>query len=366
MFLKWVSGRRGERGGVGQTVLIADDDEMTQTLLTNYLEEMDFQVSCVGSGQEALDLICRRSFGLYLLDLYMDDMSGLDVLQEIRLTPRLIDRPVLMISAEQHPASMEVALQFGANDYLTKPIDPDWLRTKIRRCFPAVPTPPLPAGSRLGRYELVEPLMDGFYRASDTRLRRPVWLKTGSDQNEAIALAAVRHPRVQTIYDQEADYLVLEPVEGTPLGPDSSLAVARTLELLEGLGAAHAAGVVHANLSPQSTLVTPGGVKLAYFGVTRPQAFAAPEQVDPLFGEVGPRTDLFSAASLLQFLLTGSPPFNPDLPFQQLLTIAFGQPAPIEAASPQLVAICARGLKKDQNQRYQSAEEFVEALRGLR
>lgn len=368
------------------TALLADDDPITQAVVSGYLEDWGYEVICAASGQEALEYICRRSFSIFLLDLYMDDMSGLDVLHEVRQTPRLATRPVLMISAEQHPASMEVALQFGANDYLTKPIDARWLEAKLRRHLPErkpVLVEPLAAGSRLGRYQILEHIGESpLYLARDLELKREVNLKLGGP-TEARALARVRHPNVLGVLDVGSDpvpYFVTEYGHGVPLEPgDQDQAVHWTLQILDGLEAVHDNHIVLANLSPENLLITRGGrVQLTDFSAALTDdsgsgyegivlkssaAFAAPEQVDALFGAIGPRADLFSVASVLYYLLTGHPPFTPELPFQQLLALAFAHPAPMGDDIPDcLKEICLKGLQKEQSQRFQSAAEFRNQL----
>jgi CheY-like chemotaxis protein len=372
------------------TILLADDDPITQTLLKNILEDWGFEVFCASSGQEALDYVCRRMFSLFMLDVYMDDMSGLDVLQEIRLTPRLATRPVLMISSEEHPASIEVALQFGANDYLIKPIQEKWLRAKINRSLADDSPPPPPrlsAGDHLGRYEVVEPLnRSGAYLARDPGLRRPVELRLGSSE-EALVLARITHPNVLRVYDvgnQPEDFFVCEWLEGKPLTqckPENfGEAVDWTLQLLDALEAVHQQGVVHANLSPDHVMLTStGSIRLLGFdravcpdgpgdGIAskETEAFAAPEQVDPVFGTIDTRTDVFSAAGILHYLLTGSVPFPPELPFQQLLTLAFIPSDPMASRNPdvppELEEVCRKGLEKDQQRRFQTVAEFRSRL----
>jgi len=356
------------------TILVADDDPITQSVLSGYLEDLGFEVTCAPSGQAALELICRRSFSAFLLDLYMDDMSGLDVLHEIRQTPRLADRPVLMISAEKHPASMEVALQFGANDYLTKPIVPHWLRAKLSRHLPrAGEGGELTPEMRLGRYEIRGSLGRSFYLAEDPRLRRKVALKLAAEA-EAIAMARVSHPAVLVVHalgSEPAPYIVCEYCQGEPLRPGlTESVVGWTLQILEALEALHQAGVVVANLSPETVWLThEGRIKLIDLSAAVTEhggdgiaasaaaAFVAPEQVDPLFGPT---------AAILHYLITGSGPFTPEQPFQQLLAQAFAQPEAMgEAVPTALQEICRKGLQKNQDERFQSAREFHQALSAM-
>lgn len=389
-------------------ILVVDDDPDCRSLIAAHLRSWGYEVLCASCGREALDLLCSKSFDMAIVDLYMEDLSGLDVLAEIRRRPTSESMPVLIISSEQDPSSMAVALDFGADDYLIKPIDPSWLRAKVQRCLPetTVGQEPLPPGSRWGPYEIQCLMTSGnghrTYRAQDVRLKRLVRLKVipGNDsedlaEREALALARIHHPNVETIHDfgsQPMPFIVTEYAPAVSLACLPEVATERrvlsaikwTLEILGGLQAVHAQGLVHANLNPENVLLRndTGGIQLTDFSAafspesntqtggraTRSSAaFVAPEQVDALFGNIGPRADLFAAAGILYFLLTGSAPFTPSLPYQQLLSIAFAPPDSPRCHNrdvpSDLEAICLRGLEKEQNLRFQTVEQFRNLLR---
>jgi len=155
----------------------------------------------------------------------------------------------------------------------------------------------LPAGTRLGPYEVLAPLgaggMGEVYRARDTKLSRDVALKllpeaVASDRDrlarlrrEAQVLASLNHPHIAAIYGlEESDgalALVLELLEGETLEDhlrrgripfDGALAIAR--QIAEGLEAAHERGVIHRDLKPANVKVTgDGNVKLLDFGLAK-------------------------------------------------------------------------------------------------
>jgi serine/threonine protein kinase len=111
--------------------------------------------------------------------------------------------------------------------------------------------------------------MGEVWKARDTRLNRIVAVKQSdrfSDRfaREALAIAALNHPHICSVYDVGPDYLVMEYVDGQPLkGP---LPVERGVEyarqILDALDAAHRMGIVHRDLKPANILVTKNGVKL--------------------------------------------------------------------------------------------------------
>lgn len=155
----------------------------------------------------------------------------------------------------------------------------------------------LAAGTRLGTYEVVEPLGQGgmgeVYRARDSRLKRDVALKllpssVASDRDrvarferEAELLAALNHPNIGNIYGVEADggtiALVLELVDGEDLtariarGPmplDEVLPIAR--QVADALETAHDRGIIHRDLKPANIKVRPDGtVKVLDFGLAK-------------------------------------------------------------------------------------------------
>ena len=118
--------------------------------------------------------------------------------------------------------------------------------------------------------------MGDVYRARDTRLDRTVAIKVSKEQfserfdREARAVASLNNPHICQLYDVGPNYLVMEFVDGSPLGPVTSaeklLDVAS--QIAEGLTAAHAAGIIHRDLKPANILLTPAGqVKILDFGL---------------------------------------------------------------------------------------------------
>src|SRR6185369_10548657 len=91
---------------------------------------------------------------------------------------------------------------------------------------------PLTSGTRLGPYEILDPIGSGgmgeVYKARDTRLGRVVAIKSLKDQfserfeREARAVAALNHPNICQLYDIGPSYLVMEFVEGVPIRPEGS------------------------------------------------------------------------------------------------------------------------------------------------
>lgn len=137
-------------------------------------------------------------------------------------------------------------------------------------------------GERLGPYELLAPLGTGgmgeVWRALDTRLNRTVAIKFPQAQfsqrfdREARAIAALNHPNIAQIYDVGDHYIVMEFVDGAPVGhPDDVRKVLDVaLQIADGLAAAHAAGFAHRDLKPANLLLgRDGRVKILDFGLAK-------------------------------------------------------------------------------------------------
>jgi diguanylate cyclase (GGDEF)-like protein len=105
-------------------VLIVDDDEMARDVLTRRLERVGYTVTTAPGGQQALELIAEQpTFDVVLLDIKMPGLTGFQVLQAIRRVHSLTELPVIMVTSSDESESIVEALELGANDYVTKPID---------------------------------------------------------------------------------------------------------------------------------------------------------------------------------------------------------------------------------------------------
>jgi class 3 adenylate cyclase len=113
-------------------ILIVDDNINNCDLLGRRLERRGIATTAVYGGRDALDLLHQQSFDLVLLDIMMPEMSGIDVLREIRDTRSHADLPVIMATAKDSSEDMVEALELGANDYVTKPIDFPVLYARIQ------------------------------------------------------------------------------------------------------------------------------------------------------------------------------------------------------------------------------------------
>jgi adenylate cyclase len=104
-------------------VLVVDDNEMNRDMLSRRLSGRGYTVSSAEDGYQALDMIEKQRFDTVILDVMMPGITGLDVLKKIRETRSMSDLPVIMATARDASEDIVHALQLGANDYVTKPLD---------------------------------------------------------------------------------------------------------------------------------------------------------------------------------------------------------------------------------------------------
>lgn len=120
-------------------ILLIDDDVRLYELLSTYLEQNGYQVTCAQDGARGLTALGQSSFDAVLLDLSLPGMDGLDVCRKIREKSSI---PIVMLTARGDEADRVVGLELGADDYVPKPFSPRELlarlRAVLRRAAPEV------------------------------------------------------------------------------------------------------------------------------------------------------------------------------------------------------------------------------------
>lgn len=113
-------------------ILLVDDDMFYRKAVTSYLLQEGFHPTEASSGEEALALFEPGKFDVILLDLIMHDISGIDTLKSLRNNHPNDDTPIIVISGRDDRVALIEAINAGAIEYLTKPIDPTELIIRIR------------------------------------------------------------------------------------------------------------------------------------------------------------------------------------------------------------------------------------------
>ncbi|HYS88227.1 MAG TPA: EAL domain-containing protein [Bradyrhizobium sp.] len=104
-------------------LLIVDDISDNRTILTRRFQRRGFDVVEAECGLTAIELIDKESFDLVLLDVMMPGMDGIETLKRIRSGNSASELPVIMVTAKSESTNIVDALELGANDYVTKPVD---------------------------------------------------------------------------------------------------------------------------------------------------------------------------------------------------------------------------------------------------
>jgi PAS domain S-box-containing protein len=115
-----------------ERLLLVDDDAMNLDLLAQRLEHQGFDVSRASSGLEALEQVDKTKMDLVLLDQQMPEITGIEVLRRLRSRHTPSELPVIMVTAGNDAGTAVEALNLGANDYITKPLDFEVALARIR------------------------------------------------------------------------------------------------------------------------------------------------------------------------------------------------------------------------------------------
>ena len=265
-----------------------------------------------------------------------------------------------------------------------------------------------------GRYKIVDLVGKGamgvVLKAVDQQTKRTVALKLSQgDANDSQLMSRFRrevkiaselqHPNALEVFDagvvSSTCYYAMELVDGGSVA--DLLESVRTLpfervdaiaqQLVSVVAAAHAKGVVHRDIKPSNVLLTRDGTaKLVDFGIaklhesaggtaltrtgmmTGTALYVAPEQAKDSKNVDG-RADLYSIGVMLFEMIAGHPPFRGNTPMEVLIKHASDPPPALSASRPDvppaLERVVLRCLAKDPAERFQSAAELLEALRGV-
>jgi DNA-binding response OmpR family regulator len=113
----------------GATILLVDDEDAVQKLLTYPLERDGFRVVAARDGEEALARFREGSFDLVVLDLMLPKLDGLEVCKRLRAESTV---PIIMLTARDDELDKVLGLELGADDYITKPFSIREFRSRVR------------------------------------------------------------------------------------------------------------------------------------------------------------------------------------------------------------------------------------------
>jgi class 3 adenylate cyclase len=112
-------------------LLVVDDNRVNRLLLAHGLEQQGHEVSLAEDGQSAMEMLRAKPYDLVLLDIDMPRMNGFQVLEALLQDANLRDVPVIMTSASDELDRVVKCIEMGAEDFLTKPLNPILLRARV-------------------------------------------------------------------------------------------------------------------------------------------------------------------------------------------------------------------------------------------
>lgn len=122
-----------KEGAQNRTVVVADDDAVTTTLVETTLHAVGYRMIVAVNGQAAMRAVLSEKPKVLILDLGMPGMDGFDVLERLNMLTSLPRPKVLIMSAGRDAADVKRALDLGADDFLAKPFKPQDLIARVKR-----------------------------------------------------------------------------------------------------------------------------------------------------------------------------------------------------------------------------------------
>jgi len=118
-----------------KTVLIIEDEEDAAELFAEMMRVSGFRVLKTSSSAPAIGMMSAEKPDVVLLDIMMPEISGLDILRQMRRDPALVNIPVVVVTAKSMPADIKNGMEAGAFTYLTKPVGFMDLKEAVERAM---------------------------------------------------------------------------------------------------------------------------------------------------------------------------------------------------------------------------------------
>ncbi len=403
-------------------VLIAEDNALYRGMLAQNATKWGYDVVVAEDGEQAWEILQRDDAPrLAILDWQMPGRDGIDVCRKVKHSEDLPFTYVIMLTGRDAKEDMVLGLDAGADDYLTKPVDPLVLRSRLLaagRIVQVVPPKDWTA-PRVDGYEVKQMLGKGAFAT--------VWEAIQIATGKRVALKIIRvdlaseevfdrfareielmqqmdHPNIAQVYDSRLDekqgYCAMELIDGWTLERYTKQEKPKATRILYIIGKvcsaldhAHRHGIVHRDLKPSNIMITRDGQpKLVDFGLgksmfrpgTKPEPdadqsmdgsvigtpmFMAPEQARGENDKIDGRTDIYALGIVLYLLFVRRHPhdLNNKDRWQAVRQVADGQVRPPSEVVPgfdhDLERIIMKALAKEPALRYQTAGEFAAALR---
>lgn len=402
-------------------ILIADDNPMWIKLLEANIRRWKFEPVLCKDGREVLEKMNTGDAPrLVVMDWQMPGIDGVEACRRIKASEKLPYTYVVLLSSRDSKQDILTGLEAGADEYLTKPVDLEILKSRLsaaRRLVSAIP-PKEWSKPQVAGYEVERVVGKGAFAT--------VWRANRKADNQPVALKVIRvdlatnlvferfarevehmqqldHRYIAKILDSHIDrklgFYAMEMIGGGTLGDYSHKHKLQPLQIIflisrvcKGLAHAHERGIIHRDLKPSNIMITSEGhPKLVDFGLSKSMfkvpeesvlqtmagsiigtpLFMAPEQARGQIQSVDQRTDIFSAGLILYIMLLRKHPFkiDPGSPARTIQELANGVPRPPSELNPafnqRLQSIMMRAIAVAQEDRYESAAELANDLRSF-
>ncbi len=400
------------------SILLVDDNPENRDMLSRRLERQGYRITLAEDGYQALSQMQQASYDLVLLDVMMPGINGFEVLAQLRKTHSPTELAVVMVTAKGESQDVVQALQLGANDYITKPVDFPVALARIQTQLGLLAAARRHSsgisrqedGLLKGRYRVERLLASGgfgeTYLAADMhrpghpicvvkQLRPfdddPVLLEIARRlfNKEAETLERLKHeqiPQLLAYFEQGSEfYLVQEYIKGQVLSemltgqpwPEAKV-TALLWNLLKVIHYIHQQQVIHRDIKPQNiirrqdtgklVLIDFGAVKEIPLGLTdnRNQTISIGSQgftpLEQLAGRPRFNSDIFALGMVGIQALTGQEPRH--LPQDPATGRLLWRNTGIQVRDG-LAVVLNKMTEQDASQRYQTALEVAQAIRDL-
>lgn len=402
-------------------ILVVDDESAVRMVVRRTLERVGYTVLEARDGQEALDVLAVEEVDLVVTDVHMPQLSGMDLLAEIKNLKSHL--PVIIVTGKASVQAAVECMKIGAIDYISKPFTIALIEETVAKALAHAESP-----SRIGEttilihdypafladYEIQDMLGEGsmgiVYLVEKTvegrkeKFAIKLYKRDHQDEDErkqiqkrffqeARAASQAKHPNIVEIIEFGLDenavvnYIVMEYLPGVPLNhyidrPDA-LSYAQKASIIrqvaDALSAIHKLSVYHRDIKPANVMVDDDlHVKVTDFGIAKlpdsmltqqnelmgSPGYMAPESF--VSADIDHRADIFSLGIVAYELFLGEHPFGAENSVRTCYRIRNEDPKDPSDIDPDIPpALCKildTMLKKELAERYDSAVAIVEAL----
>lgn len=358
-------------------IIIAEDSRAQTALYKFMIQDMGHEAVCCESGKETLQKFKEKAPDLFILDIGIPEIDGLELCRRIKHSQEGIGIPVIIVSSEDSESVIMSGMDAGADDYILKPINVNILKTKIQSLL--VASNAKTARNEMehyhafidDRFKLINKITDGphsstFLAQDKANSNRFVIIKIYDEKISSSpevldsikarikSISELKSPNIVRIistgFFNGKFYSAIEYADGRSMEDaagknkiSEAEAVIIAIDILNALKSLHAAGIVHMNIKPSNILVQGEQYKLADMGIEEKRDsstmplnaalwaslnFMPPECLNEIL-KPDPKNDIYSLGVSLYTLVSGENPFVSAKPSLTMYKISNFIPSPL-------------------------------------